>query len=68
MPAKKATEPVAEDTPDEAAAAVEPEPVEIDETRVHLVQTHAVHAGADDEGNALDHIGTPYDHVIEVSN
>jgi hypothetical protein len=37
-------------------------------SRVALVTTHNVASGIDESGVPLDHVGSPFDHVIEVHN
>ena len=41
---------------------------EVNPKRVEFVQIHNVASGLDESGVVLDHVGSPYDHVMEVSN
>jgi hypothetical protein len=67
------------DIPEELGAAVEPgdkvpmDPPaekhdEVNPKRVEFVTVHNVASGLDESGTVLDHVGSPFDHVMEVSN
>ena len=70
----------AEAAPEEVGAQVEPgekfpvdPPAEakngdVNPARVEFVTAHNVASGIDESGVILDHTGTPWDHVMEVSN
>lgn len=69
MAAAKDKKPAADPPVDEAPAVeVAAEDAGPSEARVELVTTHNVASGIDASGRPLDHVGSPFDHVIEVHN